>query len=287
MASNGFLSASELAPIAGGGYLRKDAAAAWNAMAAYIYEVEGVRIQVTGPDSAYRPYDRQVYWRNYWCGQGNCGNAAIPGYSNHGDGIATDVPSFVRALIDKYGEKFGFAKKWSDAPGEWWHIKWNSSIWHGPDPGPDGQGGFTTLRRGDHGDGVRRAQKALRRWNGGLVKPDFDGDFGKTTYRAVKQFQIVHGLKPDGVIGPATWKILRERDPLHPEERRHINKIRLARHNGVTVAEQGLIARHRDACADAARHIADLAKKDGWAKDHRRYRYNKLKKIAGNRLRQP
>jgi len=135
---NGRLPDSALSPIAGGGRLRHDAAAAWNAMAAYIYRKTGYKIAPKGPDSSYRTYEGQVYWRKYWCDQGQCSNAAVPGTSNHGWGTAVDVKDKKdRELIDKYGERFGWAKKWSDAPNEWWHLKYKEGVYTGPDPGPD------------------------------------------------------------------------------------------------------------------------------------------------------
>lgn len=156
--SNGYLPQSVLAPIAGGGYLRKDAAAAWNAMAAHIYKREGVKIHDNGEDSDYRSYARQEYWRDYWCNQGACGNAAIPGTSNHGWGLAIDVPPFVQALIAKYGRQFGWAKEWSDAPHEEWHFKWNDAVWHGEDPGPDYLAKDPRIKKWK-----RRIDKALKR----------------------------------------------------------------------------------------------------------------------------
>jgi peptidoglycan hydrolase-like protein with peptidoglycan-binding domain len=66
--------------------------------------------------------------------------------------------------------------------------------------------------------GVKSMQQAL-----GV---SIDGDFGKGTAHALREFQKAHGLKPDGVVGPATWKALGLRDPgkvLH-QERLHSGK---------------------------------------------------------------
>lgn len=37
-----------------------------------------------------------------------------------------------------------------------------------------------------------------------------DGDFGPATRRTVVAFQKRHNLVPDGLVGPATWKVLRK-----------------------------------------------------------------------------
>jgi len=42
-------------------------------------------------NDAYRDYAGQVEARNYWCSQGNCGFAAVPGTSNHGWALAIDI----------------------------------------------------------------------------------------------------------------------------------------------------------------------------------------------------
>lgn len=132
MAGNGSLPRSQLAPIPGG-YLRKDAAAAWNAMYLHAKRL-GVTISVNGPDSSYRTLPRQRYWKNWWCARGRCGNAAVPGTSNHGLGLAVDVPPLTRRTIDRIGEAYGWAKKWSDASHEAWHIKWRPGVWKGSVP---------------------------------------------------------------------------------------------------------------------------------------------------------
>lgn len=138
MSSNGNLPASELRPVAGGGMLTPDAAATWNALAAHIYKTRGVKIAPNGPDSTYRPYARQVYWRDYWCSRGLCGNAAIPGTSNHGLGLAVDTDD--SALVNAYGAPYGWQKAWSDAPAESWHFRYAPGHYDGPDPGPDYRG---------------------------------------------------------------------------------------------------------------------------------------------------
>lgn len=136
---NGRLPDSALSPILNG-QLRKDAAAAWNTMNIEARRAHGVLLRPTGSKSSYRTYVQQVeLYAMYKAGTGNL--AAVPGYSNHGWGLAVDVASQeMRSIIDRIGEKYGWAKKWSDAPSEWWHIKWKEGSWTGADPGPIGLG---------------------------------------------------------------------------------------------------------------------------------------------------
>lgn len=56
------------------------------------------------------------------------------------------------------------------------------------------------LKRGDKGKSVRELQFYL--------KVRVDGDFGPKTEQAVMTFQKAKGLKVDGIVGPATWKVL-------------------------------------------------------------------------------
>jgi len=72
--------------------------------------------------------------------------------------------------------------------------------------------GQPTIREGDTGDAVRRAQRALRRTpNLGLA---VDGVFGAATRAAVVEFQQERGLTADGVVGPATWNALPDGAPM-------------------------------------------------------------------------
>lgn len=135
MSQNGQLPPEELAPIAQG-QLRKDAAAAWNAMNVEA-RASGLQIIPTGSMSSYRTLEQQkILYGRYKAG-GNL--AAVPGTSNHGWGIAVDVATFdMRRMVDRIGSRWGWDKHTSDAPSEWWHIRWNGT-WSGPDPGPYGQ----------------------------------------------------------------------------------------------------------------------------------------------------
>ena len=56
------------------------------------------------------------------------------------------------------------------------------------------------LRLGSKGEEVEKLQKSLN-----LIS---DGDFGKGTENAVKEFQSKSGLVSDGVVGPVTWSKL-------------------------------------------------------------------------------
>jgi Putative peptidoglycan binding domain len=58
-----------------------------------------------------------------------------------------------------------------------------------------------TLEPGQHGQSVRKLQRALHLAD--------DGIFGRTTARAVRRFQRRHHLRADRVVGPTTWRMIR------------------------------------------------------------------------------
>lgn len=68
-----------------------------------------------------------------------------------------------------------------------------------------------TLRRGDEGLSVRRAQTLINvsgMWSSSGAELGVDGVFGPATERAVRRYQTEHGLVVDGIVGPATWTAL-------------------------------------------------------------------------------
>lgn len=69
------------------------------------------------------------------------------------------------------------------------------------------------LQKGSQGENVKLAQYFLRvisQYYEAIRPIDIDGIFGSGTETAVKSFQRMRGLRPDGVIGPDTWEALYE-----------------------------------------------------------------------------
>lgn len=61
------------------------------------------------------------------------------------------------------------------------------------------------LERGDKGDGVETLQKLLREAGFDI---EVDGNFGRGTRSAVRDFQKAEGIKVDGIVGRETWERL-------------------------------------------------------------------------------
>lgn len=201
---NGRLPASVLAPVPGG-QLRRDAAAALNAMNVELKQRFGAIVYVPNA-RAYRIYATQVYLWNHVPHAHDTNWVAYPGTSNHGWGLAIDVLTrAVRWFIDKIGAGYGWSKAWSDAPAEWWHLKWRAGVWKGHVAGAKYQ--FPTLTKGyvEPRKYTRLCQRLLKR--AGYVCPQ-NGRYDLLTRSAVKRFQHVHGLTADGGCGPKTWHML-------------------------------------------------------------------------------
>lgn len=210
--SNGKLPKSVLAPItkaADGAqvYLRKDAAKAFNAINAESEARFGVTLRVLGSMSAYRTLAQQEYLWDNVAHPHDTNWVARPGTSNHGLGLAIDLANpQMRRIIDLIGSKYGFAKRWSDAPGEWWHIKWREGTYDAVTNPPYGS---KVLKRGQTGPSVIKLKKLL--YNKGYrgFGSRWNPYFNKATQDAVKRFQRRHKIGADGVVGPKTWKLLK------------------------------------------------------------------------------
>lgn len=67
------------------------------------------------------------------------------------------------------------------------------------------------LREGDSGNEVRLLQymlALLAKFDDALLPLTIDSDFGPRTTQAVRQYQSLVGLTPDGVVGEQTWNSL-------------------------------------------------------------------------------
>lgn len=133
---NGVFNSRNTDPIRPFGRLWVPAAAAWNDMRLFIAKEHGHWIAPAGPASSARKvgvpsdwpppeFGTQWYFRGFWCAQGKCGNAAVPGTSNHGWGIAVDVHHTLDAFyIKKHGARFGWSHDEGARIGEWWHFRY-------------------------------------------------------------------------------------------------------------------------------------------------------------------
>lgn len=69
---------------------------------------------------------------------------------------------------------------------------------------------FASFQRGDDGQEVLSIQKRLVELSYSIT--NIDGDFGPETEKAVRNFQADRGLEVDGVIGPATYRALMDKE---------------------------------------------------------------------------
>jgi hypothetical protein len=189
-ASNGRLSASELAQIIGG-ELANDAAAAWKAPQGP--EANGCRPE--GPQGSYRDIAGQEQtWATYLAGGPL---AAQIGTSIHGLGKALDLlEEWMRSWIDDHGARFGWRK--TEAFSEWWHVNFVGGVSFKL---------FESLHKGSRGRRVRFYTKRLafiRHGHGPAYLPRWYWRFKAPVVDAVYEFQTDQGLQADGVIGEHT-----------------------------------------------------------------------------------
>jgi len=198
-------------------FMAREPAAAWNSFRLYLVD-RGHDAYAEGRQGCYRDLAHQKYlYHLYLSGRGNL--AAVPGTSNHGWGEAIDLATpAMRTLLDEHGAQFGYQKQWSDAPSEWWHIKYASGHWRRrPNPGINAHFPILTIGSGGPGQGasVRQMQGRLHYHLGNwAATPRKDsGNFTSANLHALRYFQKAIGHKTSGVTDPITWRALRARKP--------------------------------------------------------------------------
>lgn len=102
-----------------------------------------------------------------------------------------------------------------------------------------------TLRRGSKGQYVTTLQVALVNRGYNIGSAGVDGNYGRGTEAAVKEFQRDNGLNPDGICGPMTWAAL-DNSPTAPKYTVKIpglNKAKaeelVSQYIGATMEEEG------------------------------------------------
>lgn len=167
------------------------------------------------------------------CGAFNCrpiGGTRSP--SNHSGALAMDInwndnpfrkgaryamPEWVWRMWESLG--FYWGGRYSD----FMHIEYlktpaaAAAAVRGLTGGAGPTSGGTTLRPGDTGDAVRKAQRAM------AIK--VDGHYGSATEAAVRDIQRANGLTVDGICGPATWAALDREDVMNLAQERKMDRI--------------------------------------------------------------
>jgi hypothetical protein len=120
-------------------FLRKDAAAAWEAFRNTSLSERRVDVYPLGGASAYRTLSQQVELKNFWAARGQPQKAATPGTSNHGWGVAVDAGAGVSATDERMwkalrelGPRFGWSHDEGARVGEPWHFRYVGGFT--PDP---------------------------------------------------------------------------------------------------------------------------------------------------------
>ncbi len=209
-ATNGRLPSTALGPVTTTCMMGRNAVGSLSGM---ILAAKHVGVTLV-PAACYRDYAGQVFWRTWWCSHALCGNAAIPGTSNHGWGKAVDLhdasgglpttSAAYRWLMANAG-RYGFNHP--AGVNESWHWEWvgDGGTMRGTPIRPDLSS--WPMAPGIKGGDVVLLQQALIR-KGVPLAYGVDGSFGPATPSAVRTFQYRYGLPVSGLVGtPSATKL--------------------------------------------------------------------------------
>jgi peptidoglycan hydrolase-like protein with peptidoglycan-binding domain len=90
----------------------------------------------------------------------------------------------------------------------YWLPVIHAALDRGSQPLPSDMHAHVTLRLGAHGADVSNLQHLLNAHDGHAELIPENGTFDALTEQAVREFQAVHGLEVDGVVGKYTWAVL-------------------------------------------------------------------------------
>ena len=168
----------------------------------------------------YIAHGSNTIWKSYCSAKGSLsagkrsdGKTLQPGTAVFTDknGDKTHIGLFIGGgkVIEASGVDAGVcmsnvsASKWKC----WGELK-NVSYEHEDSGFPDQSVWHPTVRRGSKGEDVKYVQTMLYRLGYNLGSYGIDGDFGRATEAAVKEFQRDHKLNQDGIVGPLTYEAL-------------------------------------------------------------------------------
>lgn len=203
----------------------------------YVADCSGLFRWAFNEYKIYIAHGSNTIWKSYCTSQGNLtagrrsdGKKLLPGTAVFTDknGNKTHIGLFIGGgkVIEASGTDAGVcisnvsASKWK-CWGELKNVSYESEddgtiVWR------------PTIRRGSKGEDVKYVQTILYNLGYNLGSYGIDGDYGKATEAAVKEFQRDHKLNPDGVVGPLTYEALQKAaDSMEPpKEKTYIVCIR-------------------------------------------------------------
>jgi hypothetical protein len=242
-------------------------------------------------NSGQRTFSEQAaLYRLYRSGRGNL--AAVPshnaphirtGRQDHALDVDMYAGDGVQGLA-RWLRKQGASVAWT-VPGEGWHIETPRGdlarlAKRLDDPHP-------TLRAGDRGEAVKRAQGLMR--DRGLLSVTADGVYGPDTASAARRLHHGYGHVAHDHVGPAMWTILEGEHPwsvLLPGERDILADLearrRSARRNGgwdrIDPSHLQAASEAKAALIRQRKVLWRKAQTDGWSRWNRRRRYALLLK---------